>query len=67
MMTTLPKATVSSAKRGICETTAAWVSANPRPAAVASSTRRVCEPGGIEDAEEITHYGGWRAYMAERQ
>ncbi len=27
----------------------------------------VCEPGGIEDAEEITHYGGWRAYMAERR
>ncbi len=23
----------------------------------------VCEPGGIEDAEEITHHGGWRGYM----
>ena len=26
----------------------------------------ICEPCGIEGAEEITHLGGWRAYMAQK-
>lgn len=26
----------------------------------------LCEPGGLEGAEEITHFGGWRAYMATK-
>ncbi|HKP94366.1 MAG TPA: allophanate hydrolase [Fibrobacteria bacterium] len=25
----------------------------------------LCEPSGVEDAVEITAYGGWRAYLAE--
>jgi allophanate hydrolase len=25
----------------------------------------LCEPSGVEDALEITAYGGWRAYLAE--
>ena len=25
----------------------------------------ICEPYGIEDAEEITHLGGWRAYIEQ--
>jgi allophanate hydrolase len=24
----------------------------------------VCEPAGLDGATEITHLGGWRAYMA---
>lgn len=24
----------------------------------------ICEPYGIEGAEEITHLGGWRAYIS---
>ncbi len=27
----------------------------------------ICESYGIEDAEEITHLGGWRAYLEQRQ
>jgi len=23
----------------------------------------ICEPRGIQGAEEISHYGGWRAYL----
>ena len=26
----------------------------------------ICEPYGIEGAEDITHFGGWRAYMATK-
>jgi allophanate hydrolase len=26
----------------------------------------ICEPGGLADAEDISHFGGWRAYMAHR-
>jgi allophanate hydrolase len=25
----------------------------------------ICEPCGIDGAEDITHYGGWRAYLAD--
>lgn len=24
----------------------------------------ICEPYGLDGAEEITHLGGWRAYLA---
>jgi allophanate hydrolase len=24
----------------------------------------VCEPQALEGAQDITHFGGWRAYMA---
>jgi hypothetical protein len=27
----------------------------------------ICEPYGIEGAEEITHLGGWKAYLAKTQ
>ena len=26
----------------------------------------VCEPGGLDNATDITHFGGWRAYIASR-
>jgi allophanate hydrolase len=26
----------------------------------------ICEPAGIEGAQDISHFGGWRAYMAQR-
>jgi hypothetical protein len=26
----------------------------------------VCEPYAIEHATDITHYGGWRAYLADQ-
>jgi hypothetical protein len=26
----------------------------------------ICEPYGIEGAEEITEMGGWRAYMSQK-
>jgi allophanate hydrolase len=26
----------------------------------------VCEPVGLAGAEDITHFGGWRAYLASR-
>lgn len=26
----------------------------------------LCEPAGLEDAEDITHLGGWRRYMQQR-
>ena len=26
----------------------------------------VCEPVGLEGAEDITRFGGWRAYLAAR-
>ena len=26
----------------------------------------VCEPWGLEDAEDVSSYGGWRAYMTSR-
>jgi allophanate hydrolase len=26
----------------------------------------ICEPYGIEDAEDVTGYGGWRSYLASR-
>ncbi|MFD8819130.1 allophanate hydrolase [Streptomyces sp. NPDC059627] len=26
----------------------------------------LCEPGALADAEDITHHGGWRAFLAER-
>jgi allophanate hydrolase len=26
----------------------------------------LCEPVGIEGAQEITHLGGWRKFLAER-
>ncbi len=26
----------------------------------------VCEPVGLDGAEDITRFGGWRAYLAER-
>jgi allophanate hydrolase len=26
----------------------------------------ICEPTGLEGAEDISHHGGWRAYMASR-
>lgn len=27
----------------------------------------ICEEGGIVDAEDISHFGGWRAYLADKQ
>jgi len=27
----------------------------------------ICEPGALPDAEDISHFGGWRAYMAHRK
>ena len=27
----------------------------------------ICEPIGIENARDITEFGGWRAYLAARQ
>jgi allophanate hydrolase len=27
----------------------------------------ICEPYGLEGAEDITHFGGWRAYMASKR
>jgi allophanate hydrolase len=27
----------------------------------------LCEPGGIEDAQEITHLGGWRNFVAMKK
>lgn len=27
----------------------------------------ICEEGGIADAEDISHFGGWRAYLADKQ
>lgn len=26
----------------------------------------ICEPCGIEDADEITHLGGWRAFISSK-
>ena len=26
----------------------------------------ICEPHGLEDAEEITQFGGWRAYISSK-
>ncbi len=26
----------------------------------------VCEPQALVDAQDISHFGGWRAYMAAR-
>lgn len=26
----------------------------------------ICEPIGLDDAEDISHFGGWRGYMSER-
>jgi allophanate hydrolase len=26
----------------------------------------ICEEGGISDATNISHFGGWRAYLASR-
>jgi allophanate hydrolase len=26
----------------------------------------ICEPYGIDDAENISHFGGWRAYIQHR-
>ncbi len=26
----------------------------------------VCEPVGLDGAEDITRFGGWRAYLAQR-
>ena len=26
----------------------------------------ICEPAGLVGAQDISHHGGWRAYMAER-
>jgi len=26
----------------------------------------ICEPCGLNGAEDISHFGGWRAYMAHR-
>jgi allophanate hydrolase len=27
----------------------------------------ICEPGALPEAEDISHFGGWRAYMAHRK
>ena len=27
----------------------------------------ICEPAGLVDAQDISHFGGWRAYMRHRQ
>ena len=27
----------------------------------------VCEPVGLDGADDITHFGGWRAYLAAQQ
>jgi allophanate hydrolase len=27
----------------------------------------ICEPAGLAGADDISHFGGWRAYMAHRQ
>lgn len=27
----------------------------------------ICEPYGIAQAEEVTHFGGWRNYLANRK
>ena len=27
----------------------------------------ICEPAGLQGADDISHFGGWRAYMAQRQ
>jgi len=27
----------------------------------------ICEPSGLVGADDISHFGGWRAYMAHRQ
>ena len=27
----------------------------------------ICEPAGLDGAEDISHFGGWRAYIAHRQ
>ena len=50
----------------------AFVASVPPPLAIGSCTLAsgptvksfVCEPEAIEDAEEITHLGGWRSYLA---
>ena len=26
----------------------------------------ICEPAGLTGAEDISHFGGWRAYMRHR-
>ena len=49
----------------------AFVAAVPPPLAIGTCTLAsgravksfVCEPMAIDDAEEITHLGGWRAYV----
>lgn len=48
------------------------LSALPRPMALGSITLTdgtelpgfLCEPSALTDAEDITEYGGWRAYLA---
>ncbi|MFJ9563171.1 allophanate hydrolase [Streptomyces fuscichromogenes] len=50
------------------------LAALPRPMALGSVALAdgtsvpgfLCEPGALADAEDITRYGGWRAYLAER-
>jgi allophanate hydrolase len=51
-----------------------FVAAVPAPLAIGTCTLQsgrtvksfVCEPGALENAEEITALGGWRAYLAQR-
>jgi len=53
------------------ETFGGFVAAVPPPLAIGTCTLAsgrtvksfVCEPGAIENAEEITHLGGWRKYL----
>jgi allophanate hydrolase len=56
------------------ETLGSFVAAIPSPLAIGKLELAdgtwvsgfVCEPAGIDGAEDITSFGGWRAYLAHR-
>ena len=51
-----------------------WSAAIPSPLGIGSVTLIdgsevrgfICEPYALEDAPDISSYGGWRAYLASR-